>query len=43
MANNKVNKNRHELSFTVEGKIWTNEVNKAFESIRKNVKVDFNN
>ena len=40
MANNKVNKNRHELSFTVEGEIWTKEINKAFESIRKNVKVD---
>ena len=40
MANNKVNKNRHELSFTVEGENWTKEINKAFEEIRKNVKVD---
>lgn len=40
MANNKVNKNRHELSFTVEGEKWAKEVKKAFEEIRKDVKVD---
>ena len=40
MANNKVNKNRHELTFTVDGEIWTKQVNKAFEKIKKNVKID---
>lgn len=40
MANKKENPNRHEFTLKREGESWTNLVNKAFEIVRKEAKVD---
>lgn len=40
MANKKENANRHEFTLIVEGERWTQNVNHAFEEIRKNKSVD---
>lgn len=40
MANKKTNPNRHEFTLKVEGENWSKLVDKAFEEVRKNAKVD---